>query len=357
MEAENVTSPLHLGIQEQILDMYNNAIKAMPLLYSIQQTTYKSTPYDVVYEEDHIKVLHYRTTAARVHTTPILIVYALVNRHYILDVEERSIIKNLLDQGFDLYLIDWGTPRKEHSKLTIYDYVNGYMDRCVDLVRRLSNSEKVTLLGYCMGGTFSAIYTALHKEKVRNLLTVAPSIDCSKDTTVFGSLARFLDADNMVDKVGNISPALQHSFFLMLKPFKHYVQKYSEVGEKISDKEFVENFIKLEKWLWDTPPIPGEVFRQWVKDIYQENLLAKNELKVGNDVVNISNIDIPVLNIVAEQDHLVSPQSSKALNYIVSGKDTTLMSFPTGHIGLCVSSYSQKEVWPKVGAWLRERSD
>ncbi len=332
------------------------AFGVLPVLSSLDEKDYETTPNDVVYREDSLKLLHYRPTAKRLHRTPLVIVYALVNRHYILDIENRSVVRNLLDQGFDIYMIDWGTPGSKERTLTIDNYVNGYMDRCVDIVRNLSNITKVSLFGYCMGGTFTAIYTTLHKEKVKNIITLAPSIDCIKDTTAFGSLARSLDIDNFVDTLGNIPAGFQYLFFMLLKPFKHYVGMYNQVAEKIDDNDFVDNFMKLEKWLWDTPPIPGEVFRQWVKEIYQENLLVQNSLKIGSKLVDLSKIDIPLLNIIAEIDHLVSPDSSKALNYVVSSKDKRIMIFPTGHIGLCTSSYSQKVVWPKVGEWLIERS-
>ena len=355
-KGEQISTNLNMYVQQQMLELYMGALRAMRVLPSMQEVDNKFTPHDIVYEDGSVKLLHYRATAKRLHPTPLLIVYALVNRHYILDVENRSVIRNLLNQGFDIYLIDWGTPAKNGRMLTIDDYVNGYMDRCVDVVRKLSGIDKISLFGYCMGGTFSAIYAAVHTEKVRNLITLAPAIDCSKDTTVFGSLARFLDIDNFVDTMGNVPPAFQYLFFLMLKPFKHYVEKYNELAERIEDDVFVENFVKLEKWLWDTPPIPGEVFRQWVKDFYQGNLLFQNRFKVGEEIVDLRKIDIPLLNIIAESDHLVSPESSKALNYVVSSKDKTLMLFPTGHIGLCASAYSQNNVWPKVGEWLMERS-
>ncbi|MGH9934423.1 MAG: class III poly(R)-hydroxyalkanoic acid synthase subunit PhaC, partial [Nitrososphaerales archaeon] len=348
---------LSLYVQRQMLDLYTGFVRALPMFSSLHEIVNKTTPHDVVYEEDNVKLLHYRAVTKRIHRTPLLIIYALVNRHYILDLENRSVIRNLLDQGFDIYMIDWGASSNKERKLTIDDYVNGYVDRCVDVVRKISNCRSVSLFGYCMGGTFATIYTALHKEKVKNLMTLAPPIDCSKDTTVFGSLARFLEIDNFVDRLGDIPPSFQYLFFFMLKPFKHYIGKYNEVAEKIDDKDFIDNFMQLERWLWDTPPIPGEVFRQWVKDIYQKNLLVQNSLQIGKEVVDISKIDVPLLNIVADSDHLVSPESSKALNYAVSSKDKTLMLFPTGHIGLCASSYSQKEVWPKVCQWLMERSD
>jgi polyhydroxyalkanoate synthase len=347
---------LNIHIQQQMLDLYLGSLKTVPLLLSSEDVKNRSTEHDVVYAADKVKLLHYKTAGKKLHRTPLLIAYALVNRPYILDMENRSVVKNLVDQGFDVYLIDWGIPGSHERKLTINDYVNGYMHKCVDVVRNRSNSEKISLFGYCMGGTFSVIYTALHKGRVKNLITLAPSVDCSKDTTVFASLARFLEVDDLVDTVGNIPPALQYLFFMMLKPFKHYVGKYNEVAENMSNGEFVDDFVKLERWLWDTPPIPGEVFRQWAKDIYQQNLLIQNRLQIGSELVNMHNIDVPLLNIVAESDHLVSPESSKALNYAVSSKDKTLFIFPTGHIGLCASSFSQRNVWPKVGEWLMDRS-
>lgn len=345
-----------MEVQKRMFNIYLQSLKVLPLLSSLNEVPVKLTPNKVIHQEDGLKLIHYKSTAKRVHKTPLLIVYALINRHYILDVENKSAVKNLLDQGFDVYMIDWGTLANSRQKLTIDDCVNGYIDRCVDIVRNTSNQDRISLLGYCMGGTFSSIYTTLHKEKVKNLLTLAPPIDCSKDTTIFASIARFLDVDMIVDTLGNIPPSLQYLFFMMLKPFKHYMQRYSDVAKRINDKNLIDNFMILEKWLWDTPPIPGEVFRQWVKDIYQKNLLIENRLIIGKNVIDLNNIDIPLLNILAESDHLVSPQSSKALNNAVSSKDKTLMIFPTGHIGLCASTYSQKEVWPRVGQWLIDRS-
>lgn len=345
-----------IDFQNQMLDLYSGSLKALSKLSSLDEVAIKSTPFDVVFEIDKIKILHYKSSIPKKHRTPLLIVYALINRHYILDMEENSAIKSLLDDGFDIYLIDWGTPDVNDCKLSINDYANKYVDKCVDVVRKLSNTEKISLFGYCMGGTFSAIYATLHPEKVKNLITLAPPIDASKDTTVFGSTAKFLDVDSIVNTLGNIPPTFQHLFFTMLKPFKHYIGKYYEVSQRIDDSAYLANFMKLEKWLWDTAPLPGEVFRQWVKDIYQKNLLTQNKLQVGNQIIDLRKIQMPFLNIVAEFDHLVSPESSSALNQLVSSKDNTLLSFPTGHVSLCASKFALKEVWPKMTKWLEVRS-
>ncbi|MDE1826952.1 MAG: class III poly(R)-hydroxyalkanoic acid synthase subunit PhaC [Thaumarchaeota archaeon] len=348
------SNPIH--IQTKMADFYAGISKTIRVLSSLSEVTNETTPHDVVLQVDKVRLLRYRSDAPLKHKVPVLVVYALINRPYILDLQNKSMIKSILEAGFDVYLIDWGSPDVEESTLTIHDYLKRYLDRCVNAVRKISKSEKVTLFGYCMGGTFSAIYTVLCPEKVKNIITLAPPIDCSKDTTVFGSISRFLDADLIADTIGNIPPALQYQFFMMLKPFKHFLGKYYEVSQRTSDSSYVKDFLRIEKWLWDTAPLPGEVFRQWVKDIYQKNLLAKNRLQIGPHAINLKKIDIPLLNIVAEHDHLVTPESSLALNHLVSSKDNTPMSFPTGHVGLCASTFAQREVWPKIIKWLEERS-
>ena len=126
-DAQKITD-LKIRIQRQMLDLYMGAFGVLPVLSSLDEKDYETTPNDVVYREDSLKLLHYRPTAKRLHRTPLVIVYALVNRHYILDIENRSVVRNLLDQGFDIYMIDWGTPGSKERTLTIDNYVNGYMD-------------------------------------------------------------------------------------------------------------------------------------------------------------------------------------------------------------------------------------
>lgn len=348
------TNPV--DIQIKMMDFYASLSKMIPVLSSLEEITNEVTSHDVILQIDKIRLLRYRSDNQSKHKVPVLVVYALINRPYILDLQNKSMIKSLLTAGFDVYLLDWSTPDIEESTLTIDDYLKRYLDKCVDMVRSMSKSEKITLFGYCMGGTFSTIYTTLHKEKVKNLITLAPPVDCSKDTTVFGSISKFLDVDTVVDTLGNIPPAFQYQFFMMLKPFKHFLGKYHEISQKISDNKDVKDFLRVEKWLWDTAPLPGEVFRQWVKDFYQKNLFAQNMLQIGPNVIDLRKIDVPLLNIVAEHDHLVTPESSLALNNLISSSDNTFMSFPTGHVGLCASTFAQKEVWPKIIHWLGERS-
>lgn len=313
--------------------------------------------HEIVDETRLYKLLHYRPLVSRTAKTPIVFVYALMNKSYILDLQpDKSWLRNLLSQGFNVYLIDWKTPTNIDKYASFDDYVNFYIDDCVDLVSKENSVEKLTLHGYCLGSTMAAMYTSLHQEKVRNLVTIAPIIDTENDGTVLANFARHLDVDKVIDTCGNFPREYLYACFSMLKPFKQGVNKYINLVENIDNANFVQNFLRMEKWLYDTPTIAGETFKQWIEDIYQKNLLVKNEMRIGENNIDLSKIRVPLLNIVAEEDHLVSPQCSVALNDSVSSLDKRLMHFHTGHVGLIASSYSQNNVLPKVGQWLRVRS-
>ena len=172
---------------------------------------------------------------------------------------------------------------------------------------------------------------------------------------MIGNLARHTDVDLMVDTIGNMPPEFMSFCFSVLKPFEQGVEKYLNFLRNAGDERFVDSFLRIERWLADTPPIPGELFRQWIKYVYQENLLVRNMVEVGGRRVDLRNIDMPVLTQVAVGDHLVSPECSMPLHYAVGSRDKTLRIYPTGHVGMIASSLSQRVVLPELGRWLAER--
>ena len=349
-----------LALQEalEILEENSRKVrKTRDLLHTAGNIDVGTLSHEVLEETRLYKLLHYRPLVSRTAKTPILVVYALMNKSYILDLQpDKSWLRSLLSQGFNVYLIDWKTPTSIDKYVSFDDYVNYYIDDCVDLVTKENSVERLTLHGYCLGSTMAAMYTSLHQEKVRNLVTIAPIIDTENDKTVLANFARYLDVKTITNILGNFPREYLYGCFSMLKPFKQGANKYLNLVENIDNAKFVQNFLRMEKWLYDTPTIAGETFKQWIQDIYQKNLLVKNEMKIGDNIIDLSKINVPILNIVAEEDHLVSPQCSVALNDAVSSVDKRLMHFHTGHVGLIASSYSQNNVLPKVGQWLRVRS-
>ncbi|MDQ3885293.1 MAG: class III poly(R)-hydroxyalkanoic acid synthase subunit PhaC [Thermoproteota archaeon] len=345
------------SILEEIQEGYRKLQKARSTLYTASNVEVGETPNEVLVETRSYRLLHYQQMVSKTAKTPILVVYALINRSYVLDLQhDKSWIRSLLSQGFDVYLIDWKAPTMADKYVSFDDYVNCFIDDCVEVLLKKNKVDKLTLHGYCMGGTMSTMYTALHQEKVRNLAVIAPVIDTERDSTVIANVAKNMDVEKMLHVTGNLQAEQMYALYSALKPFKQGVNKYFNFVQNIDNEPFVDNFLRLEKWLYDTPPIAGETFRQWVSDIYQKNLLVKNELKLRDKLIDLSMIRVPLLNIVADEDHLVSPQCSAPLNDVVSSIDKRLMRFQTGHVGLIASLYSQNNVLPKIGQWLKARS-
>jgi len=344
-------------IVEEMLRFSRNVAQAPGRALSPDEISLETTEHEVAYEEDKVRLLHYRPLTEKQVGTPIVISYAIINRYHILDIQpEKSWVRNLLMQGFDVYMVDWGMPTSIDRYLDFDDYVNCYLDNCVEFARGESDSERVTLQGYCTGGTIAAAYAALHPENVRNLVVTAPVIDGWRDTTVVSNLAKHIDVDKMVETVGNMPPEFMYYCFSILKPFEQGIEKYIRLFDNINNERFVDSFMRVEKWLAETPPIPGELFRQWIRDIYQENLLVQDRMYVGGRHVSLKNITMPIFTQVAVGDHLVSPECSMPIHYAVGSEDKTLRIYPTGHVGMIASSLSQRTVLPELGSWLRERS-
>lgn len=326
-------------------------------LLKIDEVDVATTPKELVYRVDKVALYRYTRETPAKFATPIVISYALVNRHDMLDIQpDRSFVRNLLAQGFDVYIIDWGYPTKADKYVTLDDYVNWFLNDIVDFVRRNNGVEKVNLMGICQGGTISIIYSALHNDKIKNLVTLVTPVDFSTNDGLLFRWSKNINFDRLVDTYGAIPGEFLNNGFSMLKPMMK-VNKYMGVLDMMQDKEKVLNFLRMEKWINDSPDQAGECFRQFMKDLYQGNKLIKGELVVGNQKVSLKNVTMPVMNIYAAEDHLVPPAATIPLNDHVGTKDNELYKFPGGHIGVFVGARSQKELAPAVAKFLGNRDN
>jgi polyhydroxyalkanoate synthase len=317
------------------------------------------TPSEIVYEEDSLRLLHYRAAGSPKYSTPLIFVFALVNRPYILDLKPgRSVVSHFVNRGFDTYLVDWGTPSPADRHLTLDDYINGYLVNVVEHVRERTGSEQVSLLGYCMGGTMTAMFTALHPPRIRNLILLAAGIDFATRDGLLNlwTQPEYFDVDKFVDTFGNCPAEYLQTCFQWLKPVQNLIERPLNFWENVENDEFVEDFLTMSMWLNDNIPVPGEVFREFVKYLYQQNLLVQNRLPVGRHIVDLRRITCPVLNLVARSDDLVPCAQSLPFNDLVASTDRKAITLEAGHIGLAVGGKAQHELWPQACDWLAKRS-
>ena len=356
--------PIQIRYTDAVREIVEMTAKATQNLSQLResQVAYGTSPKEEVYREDNVILYRYTPVVKRPYKIPVLIVYALVNRPYMVDLQEnRSLVRNLLALGMDVYLIDWGYPQRNDRWITIDDHVNSYIENCVDYLRAHYGLDKINLLSICQGGTLSLCYTALHAEKVRNLVTMVTPVDFHIPDGLLNVWSgcnygpQSMDVDAMVKAQGNIPGDFMNFGFLLLKPFQLNVEKYLGLTDILDDEAKLINFLRMEKWIFDSPDQAGETFRQFIKDFYQENKLIKGEFTLGGQRVDLKNITIPVLNIYAEEDHLVPPASSLALKEYVGTEDYSELAYPVGHIGMYVSGKVQKDLPPAIVEWLKAR--
>ena len=288
---------------------------------------------------------------------PLLVSYALVNRPYMVDLQaDRSLVKGLLERGEDVYIIDWGYPDRSDRFLTLEDYIERYIGGAVDHLRRTHAVPAVNLLGICQGGVFSLCYSALNPAKVRNLVTMVTPVDFHTADNMLSNWNREIDVDLLVDTLGNIPADMMNLTYLMLKPWRLFAQKYVGMVDILDDRKAMEDFLRMEKWIFDSPDQAGEAFREFNTRFFQGNGFVKGGVRVGDREVHLGLVEMPVLNVYAEQDHLVPPDASRALRGLVGTDDYTELSFKGGHIGIYVSGRAQQEVPQTIHDWLAKRT-
>lgn len=353
-------------LTHEYAELAQKVVKGIENLSSLREEDIQVgvSPKEVVYREDKLVLYRFQPMVEQPLPIPVLIVYALVNRPFMVDLQDdRSLVANLLKLGLDVYLIDWGYPSRADRWLMLDDYINGYIDNCVDVVRTRHNLEKINLLGICQGGTFSLCYSAIYPEKVKNLIAMVAPVDFHIPNALLnlrgGSTlgAEAIDVDLMVNALGNIPGDFLNLEFLMLKPQQLGIQKYLDFPEIMESEDKLLNFMRMEKWIFDSPDQAGEAYRQFMKDFYQGNKLIKGELTIGDRSVDLKNVQMPILNIYADKDHLVPPASSLALEQYVGSQDYTVRSFPVGHIGMYVSGKVQRDLPPTIVNWLQSRTN
>lgn len=333
--------------------------RAMDVLTKEPEPLVGQTPKEVIWTKNKAKLYRYQPAKKKTNKVPLLMIYALINKPYILDLAPgSSLIEYLTDRGHDVYLLDWGTPGYEDRHMKFDDYVLDYIPRAVKQVLRKSGADELSLLGYCIGGTLTSIFMALHPNlPIRNAVFMTTPIDFT-DAGLFTNWLdeRYFQLDLMVDTFGNIPAETIDFGNKLLKPITNFVGPYVSLIDRAGDKEFVENWSLLQKWINDGIPFPGEAYRQWIREFYQQNKLIKDELYIRGQQVKLSNIKANVLNIAADRDHIAVPNQTEKLMNKISSKDKTFKLLKAGHVSVTVGKRAAKQTYPLIEEWLKERS-
>jgi polyhydroxyalkanoate synthase subunit PhaC len=315
------------------------------------------TPKDVVWKRGRCELWRYHNDDVRVRQ-PLLIVFSLVSRSYILDLQPGiSFVERLLAAGFDVYLLDWGVPDERDAANQLEDYVDDYLPAVVERVRRISGTDQVNLLGYCFGGVLSLLYAAHHLDAPLSSLT---AVTTPVDLQQLGPPASLIggggmDIESVLDVDGNVPPQIIHQGFKALRPTAQITQ-YVDLWERLWSDDYVAAHQAMMGWANDHIPLPGGVARQFAKMI-QDNAIVNDTLVIGGDRVHLSDITVPFLTVLANRDNIVPEASAIPLINLIGSPDKQEVRLDAGHVGLLVGRTAAKTTVPIIVDFLTARSE
>ncbi len=311
-----------------------------------------SCKFDIVHEDWLFSLMHFRSRPK--FKIPLLISYAYINRPYIMDLyEEVSVVKKLIDAGIDVWMIDWGYPKRSDKFFKISDYVD-YIDTCIDFIREKTGEISITLHGYCLGATLAIIYSALNHDKVKNLVLQAAPINFHTDNTIT-MWAMHIDPIKISRALGNMPGELLNISFLLVEPVKLGL-KYLNVIDNVGNKKLIKDFFYMDNWIFDSPAVPGYVYEEQLIKWYHRNEIITGKYKLNGKKIDLNKITMPVLAIIAEKDNLTPPETTLPFFEKIPSKDKRLLISDKGHVGLTVSGSSHKRIWPEAVKWIIDRS-
>jgi polyhydroxyalkanoate synthase len=296
--------------------------------------------------------------ADEVYRVPLVLLMSLVSKAYILDLTPgQSLVEFLLKRGFDVYMIDWGVPRPEDKHLKLEDYVLDFIPDCIERIQEDSGEREVSVAGYCMGGQLGVMYAALHPGgPLKNLACFAAPVNTDGMKLMKQwSDPRYFDVDRIVDTMGNVPPEMMYQSFEMLRPAQRIAGQI-RLWDNMWNDEFVKSYRMFDRWAADQVPFPGECFRQTTKELMWHNKLYKNELVLGGRRVDLKNIKVPFLSVLAEHDHIVPYEAARELVELVGSEDKKELVLKGGHVSLVAGGNAIYRLWPQLESWLSERS-
>jgi len=332
-------------------------LRALSSLWSRPKPPVGTTPADVVHRENKWRLLRYRPAAVGVtKKTPIVLVPSLINRHYVLDLlPEKSFAGYLVQQGHEVYAIDWGTPSDEDRFISFDDVCDRYLGRATRIAARGSERGAAHLLGYCLGGTLTAIYAAARPEHVASLAVLAAPVRFDDDGLLSAwTRSPSFDVGRVVDAMGNVPWQLMQSAFHLLRPTLSASKLVNFLDRAWTD-ESLDGFMALETWGNDNVSFPGECYRRYIEELYRGDALVKGTFSLSGTPARLEAIECPTLAVTFEHDNIVPWKSAAELIERVGSEDKERVHLPGGHVGAVVSQKASKTLWPTLSAWWSAR--
>jgi len=345
-------------VRTEVERTIQRSLRGIDVLLNRDEPDVGMTPRDVIHTRGTLRLYHYHPMSDEVYRIPVVLVMSLISKPYILDLTPGvSFVEYLLRNGFDVFMIDWGEPREEDSRLVLEDYTLDLIPDCVEKIQAETGEKEMSFVGYCMGGLFALMYGGLVEDSpMANLVTIATPVNF-EGMGLFRQWTdrRWFDVDRVVDSLGNIPPELIYRSFELLRPADRLVA-YVRLWDNLWNDQYVKHYRLFNRWTSEQIPFPGECFRQTTKELMWGNKLMTGELQLGGRTVDVKRITCPVLNAMAQHDHIAPYDSTRQLTELVGSEDKEDVVLKGGHVSLVAGMNAVLRLWPKVNEWLSVRS-
>jgi poly[(R)-3-hydroxyalkanoate] polymerase subunit PhaC len=319
-----------------------------PLAHHIERTpmpAFEPTPATIVHATSD-----YQLRCIEGSGEPILVVSSLINRWYILDLQaEHSYLGMLATLGRPIYVLEW-LPAKPADDRNFGEYCAGPVRSAVEYVCAVRRADALSLIGYSMGGTLAACFTARYPERVARLATVCAPVRFDNA----GAFTRWLSADlvdvNLIAAAWDRVPSqLVHLPFWYLHPTVK-LRKLVQLARAFERPGYLDQFFASETWNHDNVDVPRGIFCSWIAELYQKNALVSGELVVGGRTIELSDIRCPKLAITGASDAITPPAAAEAL------PAARILRLDAGHIGVVTSRRALAAQAAAYSTWLGERA-
>lgn len=347
------------GLARGLLRLPGHLSETANILLTTPGAVIGATRRDAVWTHRKTTLYRYRSNA-RTRGVPILLVFALINRPEIFDLRPgHSFVEYLLGEGYDVFVVDWGVPGEEDADMGIADYVCDELHWAVRETLRTSGRPELTMIGWCIGATLAAMYTALHAGgPVRNLVLLTMPVDTRG--SLYGTWVGQpgFDAGTVTGAFGVVPGGMVDRANKLMKPVTNYVTKYRRLFDSVCDGTVKPvAYQAMAKWVGDNPPFAGRAFREWITWMYRENRLMAGTMVLRDRSVDFTQIRHQgVLVVTAATDHIAPRAGTLPFLTMVAATDLTHLDRPGGHIGLMAGSRAGTQIWPDIAVWLAARS-
>jgi len=321
---------------------------------------YLDTPYERAVSEPpaiwtcgNARLLDYSHGRATDVTKPIaLFIPSLINRYYILDLdEERSILRHFAAQGMYTLALDWGEPGNFEREFDCKKYITEILLPAIVFLHKTSG-RKIILVGYCMGGVLATAAAQLAPDKVSRLALLATPWDfhCENFAPFVVSEKWYPLLESQIMSQDTLPADIIQSLFYWTEPGV-FEQKFRRFANLTTNSRAAEEFVALERWVNDGVPMTANVARECLMDWAQQNQLNNGRWTVNGQKIDPAKIKIPTFVAIPENDHVVPHDCAMALANALPQAEVVHPS--AGHVGMIVSHRAEKELWEPLTRWLK----